>query len=114
MATGDLDHRVDVAEVHDLRDVRLREPWSVRVAIDGDDAKPERTRLRDRSALMPACADEENRLHDGETLRARCGQERSQPLPAADLAAVAAAELRPDADPAEAPGDAGDRGSAVD
>src|SRR5829696_1225934 len=102
MASPHFDHRVYVAEVDDLRDVRSREPGRFRVAVDRDNAETLRSRLRDRSALMPAGADEENRLHDGETLRVAGGQERSQPLPTRDLAAVAAAELGPNAVPAEA------------
>jgi hypothetical protein len=71
VTAGDIDHGVDVAEVDELRDVRLGKSGGFRVAVDRDDAKSTRARLSDRTALVPAGADEENRLHDGKTLRVR-------------------------------------------
>ena len=60
---GRLQHRLDVGEVDDLRDVRLREPWRVGIPVDGRDSKAQLLRPENRAALVAACTDEENGPH---------------------------------------------------
>ena len=58
-----LQHRCDVREVDDLRDVGLGEPRRLGVPVDGGDPQPELLRAQDRAPLMAPRADEENGLH---------------------------------------------------
>ena len=50
----------DVGEVDRHADIRLGEPGCARVAVDGHDPVSELPHARDRAALVPAGADEEN------------------------------------------------------
>ena len=63
VAAPDLDHGVDVGEVDDLADVRVREPRRVRIPVDRDDAVAELLHAQEAAALVPAAADEEERGH---------------------------------------------------
>ena len=93
VAAADVDHRRHVAEVHDLEGVGLGKPERLRVAVDGDRLETELARARDRSALVPAGADEEDGLAHGLDPD---GEEVAKLVPAVDLAAVRAAEARVD------------------
>ena len=59
------DDRVDVCEVDHLGDVSESQAGCVGVAVDGHDAEAALARLQDRPALVPAGADEQDRLHGG-------------------------------------------------
>ena len=87
-----LEHRADVGEVDDLRDVRLGEPGRVGVAVDRDHAQAELLGLEDRPALVAPCADEEDGLHAGRMLlrRQRRPDELECPL---DVDRIAGAEV---------------------
>ena len=63
VATPDLGDGGDVGEVDDLADVGDLQARRVRVAVDRDDAQAELLRPQDRAPLVPAGADEEDRLH---------------------------------------------------
>ena len=60
---SDLRDRLDVGEVDRLAHVRDRQAERLGVAVDGDDPEAELPRPQDRTALVPARADEEDRLH---------------------------------------------------
>ena len=90
-----LQHGVDVREVDDLRDVRLREPERVRVPVDRRDAQSQLLRPQDRAALMAAGADEEDGPGHGAMLlgRRRPAVPRNRPISSIVTSSLVVAEV---------------------
>ena len=67
---------VDVGEVDDLRDVRLRQAGRVGIPVDRGHAQLARLRLQDRPALVAPGADEQDGPHgrDSTGARLRCSR----------------------------------------
>jgi hypothetical protein len=62
LCAGDVDDGTKVSEVDDLGDVCRLESRGGRIAVDRDDTMAELADSQDRAPLVPAGADEENRL----------------------------------------------------
>ena len=63
VTAADLGDRLDVGEVDRLATSADGQAERLGIAIDGDDPEAELSRPQDRTALVPARADEEDRLH---------------------------------------------------
>jgi hypothetical protein len=93
LATPDLGHRRDLAEVEHLPNFGLAQPGSVWITVDGDRTKAQLAGAHNGASLVPARTDEENRPHQAAmvTLRLR-PKEKADAVPALDLTAVRPAE----------------------
>ena len=111
MAAADLGDRLHVGEVHRFAFVRHREPGRLRIAVDRDDAEAELLRAQDRTTLVAACADEEDRAHvardgirvPGARYLEPGVEDRRDPVPASRDARVRALEHRADLAPRKSP-----------
>jgi hypothetical protein len=65
MPAGNLDERIDVAEVDQLGHIRFGEPDGKLIAVRNDNAKPRRSRMSDRRKLGDATSEDQHRRHRG-------------------------------------------------